>query len=45
MFIMSKEKKGDRVLSPVQNYEAGAVSKQILRILLSYVVYVNRTFW
>jgi UDP-N-acetylglucosamine 2-epimerase len=29
----------------VKDYEAGAVSKQILRVVLSYVDYVNRTVW
>lgn len=43
--ITAQHKKGSRVMSPVQDYEAGAVSKQILRIVLSYVDYVNRTVW
>lgn len=34
-----------RVFRPVADYEAGPVSKQILRIVLSYVDYINRTVW
>ncbi len=43
--ITSQHKKGSRVMSAVQDYEAGSVSKQILRVVLSYVDYVNRTVW
>ena len=34
-----------RVIKPVRDYEADNVSKKILRIILSYVDYVNRTVW
>jgi UDP-N-acetylglucosamine 2-epimerase len=34
-----------RVMPPVADYEAGPVSKQILRVVMSYVDYVNRTVW
>lgn len=34
-----------RVMPPVGDYEAVAVSKQILRVVLSYVDYINRTVW
>ena len=34
-----------RAIKPVKDYEGGTVSKQILRIVLSYVDYVNRTVW
>jgi UDP-N-acetylglucosamine 2-epimerase len=34
-----------RVMPPVADYEAGPVSKKILRIVLSYVDYINRTVW
>jgi UDP-N-acetylglucosamine 2-epimerase len=30
---------------PVSDYEGGSVSKQVVRIVLSYVDYVNRTVW
>jgi UDP-N-acetylglucosamine 2-epimerase (non-hydrolysing) len=34
-----------RVIKPVKDYEADNVSKKVLRIILSYVDYVNRTVW
>jgi UDP-N-acetylglucosamine 2-epimerase (non-hydrolysing) len=34
-----------RVIKPVRDYETDNVSKKILRIILSYVDYVNRTVW
>ncbi len=34
-----------RVFSVVDDYQAGAVSKQVVRIVLSYIDYVNRTVW
>ncbi len=34
-----------RILPPVADYEAGAVSGKILRIVLSYIDYINRTVW
>jgi len=34
-----------RAISPVKDYEADNVSKKVLRIILSYVDYVNRTVW
>lgn len=37
--------KAKRVMAPVADYEATAVSKQIVRVVLSYVDYVNRTVW
>jgi UDP-N-acetylglucosamine 2-epimerase len=43
--IIAQHDKTKRVVSPVEDYEAGAVSKQLLRIVLSYVDYVNRTVW
>lgn len=38
-------KQGVRVMAPVEDYEAQAVSKKILRIVLSYTDYINRTVW
>jgi UDP-N-acetylglucosamine 2-epimerase (non-hydrolysing) len=35
----------NRVIKPVQDYTADNVSKKILRIILSYTDYVNRTVW
>ncbi len=43
--IIAQHNRTQRVMKPVQDYEAGAVSKQLLRIVLSYVDYVNRTVW
>jgi UDP-N-acetylglucosamine 2-epimerase (non-hydrolysing) len=43
--ITSQHDKGRRVMQPVQDYEAGPVSKQVLRVVMSYVDYVNRTVW
>ena len=43
--IISQHDKTNRVMQLVQDYEAGAVSKQLLRVVLSYVDYVNRTVW
>lgn len=34
-----------RVFPVVPDYDAGPVSKQIVRIVLSYIDYVNRTVW
>jgi UDP-N-acetylglucosamine 2-epimerase (non-hydrolysing) len=34
-----------RAIKPVKDYEADNVSKKVLRIILSYVDYVNRTVW
>ena len=34
-----------RILPPVEDYEAEAVSKKILRIVMSYTDYINRTVW
>lgn len=34
-----------RVIKPVKDYEADNVSKKVLRIILSYFDYVNRTVW
>jgi UDP-N-acetylglucosamine 2-epimerase (non-hydrolysing) len=43
--IIAQHDKTQRVMRPVQDYEAGAVSKQLLRVVLGYVDYVNRTVW
>ena len=34
-----------RMIKPVKDYESDNVSKKVLRIILSYVDYVNRTIW
>lgn len=43
--ITVQHERGVRAIRPVADYEAGAVSKQMLRIVMSYVDYVNRTVW
>ena len=34
-----------RVIKPVKDYETDNVSKKVLRIIVSYIDYVNRTVW
>jgi UDP-N-acetylglucosamine 2-epimerase (non-hydrolysing) len=43
--VIEQHDRTQRVLNPVPDYEAGPVSKQVLRVVLSYVDYVNRTVW
>jgi UDP-N-acetylglucosamine 2-epimerase len=43
--IISQYDKKNRVMRPVVDYEAGPVSKQVLRVVMSYVDYVDRTVW
>ena len=43
--ILAQHDKTHRVMQPVQDYETSAVSKQLLRVVLSYVDYINRTVW
>lgn len=43
--IVSQHDRSRRVMEPVADYEAHSVSKQILRVVLSYTDYVNRTVW
>jgi len=43
--IVAQHDKKKRVMSPVLDYETGPVSKQILRVVMSYVDYINRTVW
>jgi UDP-N-acetylglucosamine 2-epimerase len=43
--IVAQHDKANRVMRPVEDYEVGPVSKQVLRVVLSYVDYVNRTVW
>lgn len=43
--IAAQHSKIKRVVQPVADYEASAVSKQVLRVVLSYVDYINRTVW
>jgi UDP-N-acetylglucosamine 2-epimerase len=43
--IVAQHERGNRVMTRVEDYEAQSVSKKILRIVLSYTDYVNRTVW
>lgn len=43
--IIAQHDKTRRVMTPVEDYEGGPVSKQVLRVVMSYVDYVNRTVW
>jgi UDP-N-acetylglucosamine 2-epimerase (non-hydrolysing) len=43
--IVDQHDRQKRVMQPVADYEACAVSKQVLRVVLSYIDYVNRTVW
>ena len=43
--VIEQHDRTQRVLNPVPDYEVGPVSKQVLRVVLSYVDYVNRTVW
>jgi len=41
----SHNSESERAIKPVKDYEADNVSKKILRIIVSYIDYVNRTVW
>lgn len=43
--IIAQHDKSKRVMKRVEDYEGGPVSKQVLRVVMSYVDYVNRTVW
>lgn len=43
--ITSQFKKGERVVMPVVDYENHYVSKQIVRVIISYIDYINRVVW
>lgn len=43
--VIAQHDRNGRAMRAVPDYEAGAVSKQVLRIVLSYTDYVNRTVW
>ena len=43
--IISQHDRTHRQMKSVQDYDSGLVSKQVLRVVLSYVGYVNRTVW
>ena len=43
--VTSQHNAENRVIPIVKDYQAGPVSKQVLRIVLSYTDYINRTVW
>lgn len=43
--VTSQHDRSRRVIPVVEDYQAGEVSKQIVRVVLSYTGYVNRTVW
>lgn len=43
--ITSQHQAGHRVIPLVPDYEGGPVSQQVVRVVLSYTDYVNRTVW
>ena len=43
--ITSQFKAGQRVIPVVPDYEGGPVSLQVVRVVLSYTDYINRTVW
>ena len=43
--ITSQHERENRIMRVVSDYQGGAVSKQVVRIVLSYTDYINRTVW
>lgn len=43
--VTSQHDREHRVIPVVEDYRAGPVSKQVVRVVLSYTDYVNRTVW
>lgn len=43
--VTSQHEEDRRVMRVVQDYEGGPVSKKMVRVILSYTDYVNRTVW
>jgi len=43
--VTSQHDRNTRVIPVVPDYQAGPVSKQVVRIVLSYTDYINRTVW
>ncbi len=43
--VVAQHDRKARTMEPVRDYEAKSVSKQILRIVMSYTDYINRTVW
>jgi len=43
--ITSQHRAGERMIPLVPDYEGGPVSQQVVRVVLSYTDYINRTVW
>ncbi|MBF8731380.1 MULTISPECIES: non-hydrolyzing UDP-N-acetylglucosamine 2-epimerase [Pseudomonas] len=43
--ITSQHQGGQRLIPVVPDYEGGPVSQQVVRVVLSYTDYINRTVW
>ncbi|NWB95167.1 UDP-N-acetylglucosamine 2-epimerase (non-hydrolyzing) [Pseudomonas gingeri] len=43
--VSSQHDRTRRVIPVVRDYQAGPVSKQVVRVVLSYTDYINRTVW
>jgi len=43
--ITSQHKRDSRVMKVVEDYQGGSVSKKVVRVVLSYTDYINRTVW
>jgi len=43
--VVTKQHRKKRVTKIVKDYDVDNVSKKILRIILSYTDYINRTVW
>jgi UDP-N-acetylglucosamine 2-epimerase (non-hydrolysing) len=43
--VVSQHDRTRRVIPVVPDYQAGQVSKQVVRVVLSYTDYINRTVW
>ncbi|MEJ8864360.1 MULTISPECIES: non-hydrolyzing UDP-N-acetylglucosamine 2-epimerase [Pseudomonas] len=43
--VTSQHDRSQRVIPVVRDYQAGPVSKQVVRVVLSYTDYINRTVW
>jgi len=43
--VVSQHQKGKRVVPMVPDYDGGPVSLQVVRVVLSYTDYINRTVW
>lgn len=43
--VTSQHDRSRRVIPLVKDYQAGPVSKQVVRVVLSYTDYINRTVW